>query len=398
MNREPGVENAPCATTGAATGSRPRRAAGCAPKHRPWSPGARAMGTRALWCTALLLALCAPAMAIETLSVGFGMNTEADGRALESADDAAPADGRMLAELPPYTSPTLPIGEQLFLVLSLATASGDVSPFTLNMREPTGARRPVSREDPLVLTGGETMPMVELWIRGNATARDQSVTVSIAEARVTKGIQSHFDYFSFEERTIPMPRTCPHEPGGKVVSEEKIALIEKINERLCQLARSNDFYGIQRTLKGMGNHYFGEPITVLEAYPYIRCPSPIADNLDLLRVAMRNTGSLKLFTNDIVVYFSQREPCNYIFLNKLVACRQDIGYGCMNVFESLDRRRRLLSQTQIEGISDTENFAEETYGRFLQYLKKKVNQMGGPTRDLHFCAIMNEPAHCLDRG
>ena len=144
MNQGSGVENAPCVTTGAAAGSRPRRAAGFAPKHRLWPFGARAIGTRALWCAALLV-LCAPAVAIETLSVSFGMKTAAGGRAPQSTDDAAPAEGRLLAELPPYTNPTLPIGEQLFLVLMLDTASGDVSQFALNVREPTGARRPLSR-------------------------------------------------------------------------------------------------------------------------------------------------------------------------------------------------------------------------------------------------------------
>ena len=351
------------------------------------------MGTRALWCTALLLALCAPAMAIETLSVGFGMNTEADGRALESADDAAPADGRLLAELPPYTSPTLPIGEQLFLVLSLATASGDVSPFTLNVREPTGARRPVSREDPLVLTGGETMPMVELWIRGNATARDQSVTVSIAEARVTKGIQSHFDYFSFEERTIPMPGTCPHEPGGKVVSEEKIAVIAEVNEQLCILALNDGtfsgVYGIQKTLEGMGNHYLGEPITLLEAYPYIRCPGPTAYNLDLIRTTLQSTGGTKGFLLDLMAYFDERGGvCNPIFLQKLLMCRQDSGDGCTNVFEFIEKKRRQHSQVE-------DPYGAKVYGKVQRYLSKKVAQLGGLVRDAHFCReVFNEPAHC----
>ena len=251
MNRRADAENTPRATMGAAAGSRPRRAAGFAPKHRLWPFGARAIGTRALWCAALLLVLCAPAVAIETLSVSFGMKTAAGGRAPQSTDDAAPAEGRLLAELPPYTNPTLPIGEQLFLVLTLDTASGDVSPFILNVREPTGARRPLSREDPLVLTGGETMPMVELWMRGNVTTGDESVKVSIAEMRVTQGISSRFDRRIFPaERTIPMPAipmpgTCPHEPGGPVVSEEKVEMIAEVNERLCQLAFDNDILIVQ---------------------------------------------------------------------------------------------------------------------------------------------------------
>ena len=385
MNQGSGVENAPCVTTGAAAGSRPRRAAGFAPKHRLWPFGARAIGTRALWCAALLLVLCAPAVAIETLSVSFGMKTAAGGRALQSTYDAAPAEGRLLAELPPYTNPTLPIGEQLFLVLMLDTASGDVSQFALNVREPTGARRPLSREDPLVLTGGETMPMVELWMRGNAASGDYSVTVSVAQVRGTKGLTSRFGDFSSEERTIPMPGTCPHEPGGPVVSEEKVEMIAKLNERLCQLAFDNDFYGIKKKLKGFGERYIGEPITILEAYPYIRCNGSSTVDLDLFRL-IAQYPSRDLFMSNLIFHLADEAPCGPTFLRKHVTCGKDIGYGCVNIFEHIDHKRRKHSQSP--------DWVER-YNHFESYLNDKVYQLGGPVRDARFCReILYEAERC----
>ena len=343
------------------------------------------MDTRALWCAALLLVLCAPAVAIETLSVSFGMKTAVGGRAPQSTDDATTAEGRLLAELPPYTNPTLPIGEQLFLVLTLDTASGDVSPFTSNVREATGARRPLTGEDPLVLTGGETMPMVELWMRGNATAGDHSVTVSIAEMRVTQGISSRFDHFFPAERTIPMPGTCPHEPRGPVVSEEKVEMIEKLSNGICLLARENNFYGIQKMLKGIGERYLGEPITILEAYPYIRCSGSSTVDLDLLRLIAQYPG-LDFFMIQLITHFADEAPCGPTFLRKHVTCGKDIGYGCVNIFGHIARKRRKHSQSPLQ---------VELYNNFELYLNKKVNQLGGPIRDARFCRkILYEAERC----
>ena len=392
MNRRADVENTP-PTMGAAAGSRPRRATGRAPKHRPWPSGARATGTRALWCAAMLLALCTPAMAMETLHIGFVTKIGTDGRTVETADDASLAEGRLLAELLPFTNPTFAIGEQLSLVLALETASGDVSPFTLNVREPTGARRPLSREEPLVLTGGETMPRVELWMRENSAAGDQSVTVSVAQVRGTKGLTSRFVEFSFEERTILIPGTCPHEPGGKMVSEEKIALLEKINRQLCILSLENNFDGIQKTLEGMGNRYLGEPITLFEAYPYIRCGGRVALNLDLFRYSAQSSNGLKLFMNDLFAYFFDKDnqPCGHVSFRKIMACKVDDGSGCMNFSEFIENKR----QKRLGGTSE-----EKAYGDFHWYLRRKINQVGEPIHDLNFCTLGNEPgyAQCYGGG
>ena len=331
-------------------------------------------------------------MATETLHIGFGIKTETDGLAVETADDASLAEGRLLAELLPYTNPTFAIGEQLSLVFALETASGDLSPFTLNVREPTGTRRLLTREAPLALTGGETIPMLELWMRGNAAAGDYSVTVSVAQVRGTKSLISRFGGFSSEERTILIPGTCPHEPGGKMVSKEKIAVIEKINKPLCTMALDNNLYGILKTLEGMGHHYLGEPITLWEAYPYIRCPGPNSYDHDLLRVATRTVTGLNLFMRDVVVYLVDENACGPNIYRKIVMCKKDTGYGCMNLLELMDKKRR--NHEESEASSGGPKFAE-----FIRYLNKKLDRVGGPVRDARFCReVFNEPTHCSAGG
>ena len=332
-------------------------------------------------------------MAMETLHIGFGIKIGTDGRTVETADDASLAEGQLLAELLPYTNNTFAIGEQLSLVFALETASGDLSPFTLNVREPTGARRLLTREAPLVLTGGETMPMVELWMRGNAAAGDQSVTVSVAQVRGTKSLISRFGGFSSEERTIPIPGTCPHEPGGTVVSEEKIAVIERITEQICILAYDNNLYGILKTLEGMGNHYLGEPITFLEAYPYIRCSGLSSRNLDLLRFATETVTGLDFFMKDVVIYLAHEKACGPNFYRKIVMCKRDTGYGgCMNLLEFMNRKRRRHEENEA-------SFGGPKFAEFIRYLNKKLDRVGGPVRDVRFCReVFNEPTHCSAGG
>ena len=142
----------------------------------------------------------------------------------------------------------------------------------------------------------------------------------------------------------------------------------------------------------MGNHYLGEPITFLEAYPYIRCPGPTAYNLDLLRVATQTVTGLRFFMRDVIVYFVDEAACGPNFYRKIVMCKKDTGYGCMNLLELMDKKRR--NHEEIKSPHGAAKYAE-----FERYLNKKLNQVGGPVRDARFCReVFNEPTHCSAGG
>ena len=183
---------------------------------------------------------------------------------------------------------------------------------------------------------------------------------------------------------------CPYEPGSRELSQEKQKIIAKLNERICQMALDNDFSGIWSILRGIGKNYAGEEITVLEAYPYIRCSGFFTLDLDLLRV-IAQYPSRDLLMIYLISYLADEQACSPTFLRKLVTCRKDMfeRSDCLNIFEHIDHKRRKHSQSP--------DWVER-YNRFESYLNDKVNQLGGPIRDARFCALINEPAHCSAGG
>ena len=183
---------------------------------------------------------------------------------------------------------------------------------------------------------------------------------------------------------------CPYEPGSRELSQEKQKIIAKLNRGICQMALDNDFHGISRMLRGIGKNYVGEEITVLEAYPYIRCSGFFTLDLDLLRV-IAQYPSRDLLMIYLISYLADEQACSPTFLRKLVTCRKDMfeRSDCLNIFEHIDHKRRKHSQSP--------NWVER-YNRFESYLNDKVNQLGGPIRDARFCALINEPAHCSAGG
>ena len=378
MNREPSVESALHATTGAAPGSG-HRAAGFTPKHRR-QPSA---GARALWCVAVLLALCAPATAQETLFIGFGLTRVADEPALATADDASPAEGRLLAELPLYTDPTLAAGEQFFLELALDAADGDISPFTLSVREPSGARRPLVRNDVLVLTGGETMPVLELRTHGNAAAGIPGrITVRIANVKIRKHMRLRYASVHLGERTVA---TTPASAASIYpISEDKQALVARMSKIICEKAIRGDFYHMKMMLKNAGRRYLGEAITIEEAYPYIRCRGSSRGGTDLLGIIVENPAN-DLFWVSLILYFE--EEANHVnVLRKLVSCKKDFGSRCLDIFGHIENRRRIYSDNPI--------FAEK-YDYLETFLRRRINPLGGPLRDPQFCReVLGEQAYC----
>ncbi len=166
------------------------------------------------------------------------------------------------------------------------------------------------------------------------------------------------------------------------VSEEKQKLIARLNKRVCRFASENRFHEIKKLFKRFGEHYFGEGITVEEAYPYIRCDESFARNIDLLRVAVEDP-TLKIFFVNFVFHFVE-EADDKALLGKIIACKRDFGYGCLDVFEHIEKNRRVHSEA--ESVVKIYDFLESALWRHTNY---------GFIRDPKFCReVLDEPPHC----
>ncbi len=170
------------------------------------------------------------------------------------------------------------------------------------------------------------------------------------------------------------------------VSEEKQKLIAKLNKRVCLYASENKFYDIKKLLKTLGERHVGEAITVEEAYPYIRCDEITAPNIDLFRVAVEYPH-LKLFILNFLFHFVEVVD-DKALLGKIVGCKRDFGYGCLDVFEHIEKNRRKMS-----GINEV---LVEKYDWLESALWRRTNY--GLIRDLKFCReVLDEPPHCQAR-
>ncbi len=169
------------------------------------------------------------------------------------------------------------------------------------------------------------------------------------------------------------------------LSEEKRQFVVRLSKKICWIAnRNDDFYQIQKFLKDNSEHHFGEEITIEEAYPYVSCDKPFASNIDLLRVPVEKPG-LDLFVVDFTSHFVE-DVSDQTLLGKIVSCRRDFGYGCLDVFEHIEKNRRKHSDIPT---------LDNKYGLFDWTLSQGLAKLGGPIRDPKFCReVLDEPRHC----
>ena len=163
------------------------------------------------------------------------------------------------------------------------------------------------------------------------------------------------------------------------VSEEKQKLITRLNKIACRLASENNFHDIKKLFKRVGLRYFGEEIRVEEAYPYIRCDMPTAPNIDLFRVAVERL-QLDLFFTSFIFHFAEVID-DKTFLSKIVGCKRDFGHECLDVFEHIEKNRRVDSNN--ETLVKKYDLLESALWRRMDY---------GFIRDPRFCReLLDEP-------
>ena len=169
------------------------------------------------------------------------------------------------------------------------------------------------------------------------------------------------------------------------VSEGKQKLITRLSKIACRLASENNFHDITKLFKKVGMRYFGEEITVEEAYPYIRCDMPTAPNIDLFRVAVERP-QLDLFFTSLIFHFAEVID-DKTLLSKIVGCKRDFGHGCLDVFEHIEKNRRVDSNN--ETFVKKYDFLESALWRRTNYAF---------IRDLKFCReLLDEPPQCQAR-
>ena len=173
---------------------------------------------------------------------------------------------------------------------------------------------------------------------------------------------------------------------GKRLSEEEV--LAKLSGSLCYAFSENDFPGLLKILKNGSRRLLGREIPLERAYFHIRCSHPFwnAGSFDLLRVMAEEPLLSGLAAREMVSYFTRQTP-NRALLGKIVSCRRDFGFGCLDVPEHLERN----AQTALRrGYKPKARILQD----FKSFLLEKVSEKH-LKRDRTFCRqFLDEPRTC----
>ena len=173
---------------------------------------------------------------------------------------------------------------------------------------------------------------------------------------------------------------------GRKLSEK--AALAKLSGNLCNAFLENDFSALQGALKNGSKRLLGREVPLEKAYLYARCDQPEANNCDLLRVLAEDPMVSNLAARDMVLYFTRYTP-NRALLGKILRCRRDFGFGCVDVPEHLEKNAQIALRAGLK-----------YKARMLQKIKTSMLEEVGEKhlkRDRGFCRrFLDEPRTCGD--
>ena len=131
---------------------------------------------------------------------------------------------------------------------------------------------------------------------------------------------------SLERWTTPVPED---------ELEKEVEYIGKIQRNLCRIFSENNWKKMTTVLRKTSQRFLGRELTLDRAYRHIRCSLPYARNIDLIRVTVQERLKTRMAATHLIYYFA-RVSEDPLLLGKILMCRRDFGFGCMNVFEHIE--------------------------------------------------------------
>ena len=151
--------------------------------------------------------------------------------------------------------------------------------------------------------------------KGHPEAAQQKADITEAAERV-----------SLERWTTPVPED---------ELEKEVEYIGKIQRNLCRIFSENNWKKMTTVLRKTSQRFLGRELTLDRAYRHIRCSLPYARNIDLIRVTVQDRLETRMAATHLVYYFARVSEDPFL-LGKVLMCRRDFGFGCMNVFEHIE--------------------------------------------------------------
>ena len=126
-------------------------------------------------------------------------------------------------------------------------------------------------------------------------------------------------------------------PSEHLLREKK--WIERIDPGLCDSYENNKMKRLRRILRRSGERSLGRDVPLERAYMYIKCYVPGLGDIDLFRVTAENPTRTNRAAKELIDYFADELQDKFL-LGKILMCRREFGYGCMNLFEHIELNKK----------------------------------------------------------
>lgn len=221
---------------------------------------------------------------------------------------------------------------QLFVLILMAMISSTASAVTLNEAE-------AARWFRLAADRGLAIAQYNLgkaYYTGSGVSEDHTEAVRWVRRAAEQGHVEVENYY-LDLEAIAEAQTIEKDSVEEFMNEQQF--IAKMGRSLCRNFTRNDFPRLRKLLRDASIHFMGRELRLEDAYRYLRCYQPEAENIDLLRVAAEDPIGANYSIKELVLYFVE-EAKDKSLLGKIVMCKRQFGYGWLNVLEHIDKNLR----------------------------------------------------------
>ena len=163
--------------------------------------------------------------------------------------------------------------------------------------------------------------------------------VAVADDRNPDGVR--YDSFEAAERASTARWSRLFSPSEQDLREGK--WVARISPGLCNSYENNKLKILRRILRRSGKRKLGWEVPLERAYLYIKCYHVGLGDIDLLRVTAENPIGTNKAAKDLIHFFTDELQDKFL-LGKILMCRREFGYGCMNLFEHIEWNKKSFTR------------------------------------------------------
>ena len=130
-------------------------------------------------------------------------------------------------------------------------------------------------------------------------------------------------------------------PSEQELRERK--WVRRISPGLCRSYSHGKLERLRNVLRKSGKRNLGYEVPLERAYMSIRCYVFGFGETDLLRVTAEKPIKSGKAAKDLIHFFTDELQDKFL-LGKILMCRREFGYGCVNLFEHIEVNKKMFAR------------------------------------------------------